>query len=579
MPDTATRGSAGEGDRLMMRSPIVKALRAGTLCFVVPLMALPCMSRSSGGRANSTLQAGSGQTRSQAPAQAADGNSPQLPSKRVDTSIPKITGRTIKVTEADNLQRALDQARPGDQLLLPSGAVFKGNFVLPKKEGAGGKSAWITITTALPNGAAPAAGTRIDPKSAAPLAKIVSPNTEPALKTAPGAGSYRLMLLDFGVAPTVNLSYGVVRFGEGSETSLDQLPHDLIVDRCFIHGLPDMNIARGIALNSANTAVIDSYISDIHETGFDSQAICGWNGPGPFEISNNYVEASGENILIGGADAQIQGLIPSDIVIRKNYCTKPVEWRTAGHEGKPWGVKNLLELKNADRVLIEDNVFENNWVQAQTGYAILFKSVDQGGRAPWSVTRNVTFRNNVVRHTSSAVSIQGRDPHVASGRTASIAIENNMFEDVDGKKWGGEGAFLKITDAEKVTVDHNTVSNTGSIIVVYGPPCVGFAFTNNLVRNNAYGIKGDGTASGMQTLRKYFPESVVAGNAIAGGASSAYPPGNCFPGAAAVAEGMKNPAASGACRGTDGKPAGCNLNLHDLTAAVIPGLEKQEDKH
>src|SRR5581483_9408357 len=97
--------------------------------------ALPCVSRSSGGSAESARQAAAKQAAQQgqpAPAQAADGNSPQLPLKHVDTSIPRVAGRTIKVAAGENLQRALDQARPGDELLLPSGAVFAGNFVLPK---------------------------------------------------------------------------------------------------------------------------------------------------------------------------------------------------------------------------------------------------------------------------------------------------------------------------------------------------------------------------------------------------------------------------------------------------------------
>ena len=49
-------------------------------------------------------------------------------------------------------------------------------------------------------------------------------------------------------------------------------------------------------------AVIDSYLSEAHVVGFDSQAICGVNGPGPFKIVNNYLEGSGENVMFGGAD-------------------------------------------------------------------------------------------------------------------------------------------------------------------------------------------------------------------------------------------------------------------------------------
>src|SRR5262249_22397842 len=299
-------------------------------------------------------------------------------------------------------------------------------------------------------------------------------------------------------------------------------------DRCYIHGLPASNVRRGIGLNCASSGVVDSWVSDCHEAGADSQAICCWNGPGPFEISNNYLEAAGENVMFGGADPAIHGLIPSDITFIGNYCRKPLEWR-AQQSGARWSVKNLFELKNAERVLIEGNVFDNNWVDAQTGYAILFKSVNQDGSAPWSTTRSVTFRRNLVRHASSGINIEGRDPRNPSGRTGLILIQNNLFDDIDAKQWGGEGAFIKIADTEGVSVDQTTALGTGSIILAYGEPSERFIFTRNVVCSNEYGIKGDGTATGTSTLQKFFRGYVVSGNAILGGNTSSYPPGNCFP--------------------------------------------------
>src|SRR5262249_5091257 len=147
---------------------------------------------------------------------------------------------------------------------------------------------------------------------------------------------------------------------------------------------------RGVALNSASTAITDCYISDIHELGADSQAVCGWNGPGPFKIANNYLEAAGENLMFGGADPHVPGLIPSDIEVRGNHLRKPLSWwpGDASYGGRAWTVKNLLELKNAQRVVIEGNLLENCWADAQVGYALLLKSVNQEGGAPWSVTQD-----------------------------------------------------------------------------------------------------------------------------------------------------------------------------------------------
>jgi hypothetical protein len=116
-------------------------------------------------------------------------------------------------------------------------------------------------------------------------------------------------------------------------------------------------------LRSASTSILNSWISDIKSTDQDSQAIAGWNGPGPFSIRNNYLEAAGENFLLGGADPAISGLVPTGITFRDNWVRKLPAWRGGG-----WQVKNLLELKSARGVVIENNLFENNWEAAQAGF-------------------------------------------------------------------------------------------------------------------------------------------------------------------------------------------------------------------
>jgi len=493
---------------------------------------------------------------------------PKPPRSRVDTAKPGVQGRVISVSSDKELQAALDQASPGDELALKAGQTFYGNFVLPRKNAdRQPEGTWITITSSAGLPASTPAGTRLTPAAAGALAKLASTNAEPTLRAAPGSGYYRLMGIEVTIATSVKTNYGLVRLGEGTEISTDQLPHDIVIDRCYIHGLAGSNVRRGIALNCAASAVVDSWISDCHEVGADSQAICCWNGPGPFEISNNYLEAAGENVMFGGADPAIQGLIPSDIRFIGNYCRKPLEWR-AQQSAARWSVKNLFELKNAERVLVEGNVFDNNWVDAQTGYAILFKSVNQDGRAPWSTTRSVTFRRNLVRHTSSGINIEGRDPHNSSGRTALVLIQNNLFEDLDANRWGGEGVFIKITDTEDVTVDHNTAFGTGSIIIAYGEPNERFVFTQNVVRNNEYGVKGDGTASGTPTLKKFFRGYLVSGNAILGGNSSPYPPGNCFPPCPVSPGRPSGIKTTVECSGQQGGMAGCEPDLMTLADAV-----------
>ena len=323
--------------------------------------------------------------------------------------------------------------------------------------------------------------------------------------------------------------YQLVDLGSAARTDA-ALPHNLIIDRSYLHGDPKRGLRRAIAMNSRSTAVIDSYISDCKEVGADSQAIAGWGGPGPFKIVNNYLEGAGENVMFGGADPAIPELVPSDIEIRRNHFSKPRSWRIGdpAYAGTPWTVKNILELKNARRVLIEGNLFEYNWPHAQSGFAILFTVRNQDGRAPWSVVEDVAFVSNLVRHAGSGVNILARDDNQKSQLAKRIAIANNLFEDVGGA-WGGGRLFQLLAGPSDVVIERNTAVHTDNIITVDGEPLTRFVYTDNIALHNAYGIIGSGTGTGRLTIDRYFPGGVIKHNLIAGGNPKQYPPDNLFP--------------------------------------------------
>ena len=130
--------------------------------------------------------------------------------------------------------------------------------------------------------------------------------------------------------------------------------------------------------------------------------------------------------------------MPSDITVRRNTLSKPAAWM-----GSPWSVKNIFELKNARRVLVEGNVLENVWKAGQAGFAVQITPRNQGGKAPWSTVEDVTFRYNVVRHAGSAINISGWDDLQASGQAQRIQIANNVIYDVDGAALGRRGRHLR----------------------------------------------------------------------------------------------------------------------------------------
>ena len=462
-------------------------------------------------------------------ARAAAQSLPALPEVYLDTTYAPPTGGNLIVVGANgNLQLALDQALPGDILQLQAGASFTGNFTLPNKPGAG----WIYIQSSAYS-SLPAPGTRVNPTHAGLMPRIVSPNTAPAITSELGAHHYRFVGIEITTAwASTSLTHtNVIKLGYdlfgNATTSVAQLPTDIIFDRCYIHGTPTGNVRRGIFMNGIRTAVIDSYLADFHEVGADSQAVLVTNSPGPFKIVNNHLEGAGENVMFGGADPSIIDLVPSDAEIVGNHVTKPLAWR-----GSAWTIKNLLELKNARRLLIQGNVFENNWAAAQDGAAIVLKSVNQDGGAPWSVTEDVTFVRNIVRHSASGIRISGRGDGFSAGQTARILIRDNLLQDIDGSRWGGYGCpFSLYNDIFALIVDHNTADGAGIFLIIADglPPEVGFVFRNNIGPRNDYGIKGGGTGEGLPTLQAYFPLYVVEGNAIVGGSASYYPPGNFFP--------------------------------------------------
>ena len=537
------------------------------------------------------------------------------------------------VAAGDNLQAALNAARPGDELRLAPGATFSGNFVLPVTTG----STTITVRSDIPDAELPPQNQRVTPETAARFARIQSPNTSAALRTAPGAHHWRLMFVDF---PSTKEGYGdIIQLGDGSsaQTQLSQVPYEIVFDRVYIHGHPLYGQKRGIALNARAVTIRNSYISEIKGVGIDTQAIGGWNGPGPFSIENNYLEAAGEVILLGGADPAIPNLVSEDVSIRYNHLSRPMAWRepilaqpsgvtaggaeggslsagvyayrvvarrntgqgstgtslpsaevtavatgganrvswapvadaadylvygrnpagvtqywtvtgttftdtgVAGKAGTPptagtrWSVKNVFELKNARRVTVEYNLFENNWPGAQQGYAILFTPRNQDGGCPWCVVENVDFSHNVVRNVASGFNILGYDTNAVSQQTNTLTFQDNLVYGVTTTLGGAAWIALLGEAPRDIVFDHNTFDFDGTtLLFAYGGtktaprPITGFRYTNNASPHGAYGIAGNDASPGTLTLQMYFPSPVITGNWISGGTASLYPPGNRF---------------------------------------------------
>ena len=409
---------------------------------------------------------------------------------------------TIQVRAGQNLQTAIDAAQPGDTLVLDPGATYSGNFVLPVKSGAG----FITIRTAdSPD--LPSANTRVFPSHAPRLAKIQSPNAGPAITTAAGSHHWRLLLLEF---PSTHMGYGeILQIGDGSESqnTLDRVPHDIELDRLYIHGHPDLGQKRGVALNAASVTIRHCYISDIKAIGMDTQAIGGWNGPGPYVIENNYLEASGENVMFGGADPWIPNLVTTGVVFRFNHVARPVAWRNP--------------IVPAPSGLTATQTSGYLGAGAYSYQVIARRPVGSGATATSSASTTVTGQLSgiggvLVRWNA----VPGATEYLVYGRTAGAmdqywTVTGTSFTDIGinagtpgtppgslGDRWLVKNLF-ELKNARDVTVEYNIFENNwahgqSGWAIVFTPRnqdgscpwCIvaNVTFQYNIVRNVASGV-------------------------------------------------------------------------------------------
>lgn len=394
----------------------------------------------------------------------------------------------IDVPVGGNLQVVLDGAPAGAVVRLTPGASY-GAVTLRTN------NITLTTTATLPIG-------RIDPSNAALLPKLQNVLT--------AAGVHHVTLIGLEIT---NSGSDLVRLGDGSSAQnvLSQVPHDLLLDRCYIHGDASLGAKRGIALNSASTTIQNSYISDIKVVGQDSQAIAGWNGPGPYLITNNYLEGMTENVMFGGADASIPNLVPCDITVSNNSINKPLSMRGLG-----WQVKNLFELKNACRVEVFGNTLTGSWGEAQTGYAFVITPRNQDGHAPWSTVSAVNIHDNTIAHVAAVLDIQGTDAPNVSGIATAVTFQHNTATDVDPWLYAGnDKLFMVLNGPIDLVIDGNTVAGIHIGSELYFdvlPKSLRMKFTNNILPTSLYGIKGSGYASGLPSWNAYTDQGTVTGN-------------------------------------------------------------------
>jgi hypothetical protein len=433
-------------------------------------------------------------------------------------------GAVTQIYPTSELQTAIDNATCGETLVLQAGQTYPG-FLLSAKNCDAGH--YITIRSSALSSGLPAEGVRATPCNAGvsslpgrPALNCTSTSNVMAriagvaheshiISTAAGANYYRLVgleIADTGANGAIGGFYDLVMLTDADH---------IIFDRCWIHGSPTGEDVKGVEFASSSyIAVIDSYISDIHSKisgyGADSSAIGSVTGTGPVKIVDNFLEASGISILWGGGGSSTN---VTDVELRRNHVFKPFTWWTLSpsYFGTEFEVKNLFENKSGVRELIEGNIFENNWAQAQKGTAVLFSPKNQGGKCPGCTVHDIIFRYNIVRHAVNGIGMASvyattcpgeagdgtGNCSYLSGALYGLSIHDNLLYDINEQTyWPGDccsdGYLFAInTDQPSnwphdILIEHNTGFPVGTgifSVTINAAPQVfaNFSFNNNLM--------------------------------------------------------------------------------------------------
>ena len=503
-----------------------------------------------------------------------------MQSNLINTPAP---GATINVAAGGDFQAALGRANCGDTIRLQAGATFTGVYTFPAKNCD--NSHWIIVRTSAPDSALPPEGMRVNPcyagvsslpgrpafnckSTANVMAKLLmsTPFGSGPVVFAPGANHYRLTGLEATRPAGGFIIYNLAFVQSGTADHI-------IFDRMWMHGTTHDDTSRGVLLSGLSyVAVVDSFFTDFHCTAItgacsDAQAISGGIGSipgGVYKIVDNFLEASAENVLFGGGPATST---PADIEIRRNHFFKPLIWMVGqpgfvgGTNGNSFVIKNLFELKNAQRILFEANILENSWGGfSQTGFGMLLTPKNQliqniNVCSLCQVT-DITIRFTTISHVAGGLQIangmQGSSAPLAGER---YSIHDVVVDDIDGVKYKGPGVFAQISSGagapllNNVSIDHVTAFSFQSILII-GNPANGskiphLTVTNSIFNASPFPLWSTGGTTNcaivnvpIKTLNSCFSPYFFSSNVIVAPTknypSSSWPTGNYFPASVAA---------------------------------------------
>lgn len=432
--------------------------------------------------------------------------------RRASDPVASTSPGTINVPSGGDFQRALDNAKCGDTIILQAGAQYgpKGeSFVLPAKGACTGTDAdYITIRTSNLQGIA-APGQRLDPaRHAAAMPKLINSKGQFVMVVAKGAHHYKFVGIEFTTTGPL-YTPDLINFGAYFTHPERLATHHFVFDRVFLHpqevtpsnlltSTVERTAGRGMALGVADVSVVNSYIagfagkypksSSAAGQNIDSYGVYSDAGPGPIRIVNNYIEAQFNNVFIGGGGlsspntatvsnatissatlSNVNNLAIGDLIAFSYRACVPT---SSNAYGKPWLVGKVNSITG--------NNVRFNLLRAQ--YSCQPGPPDNGGTARWKgdLINNIEIRQNTLNKPDAwnafsnpkawieiklakGLVIDGNDMYSGVGTAIALTVRNqdggspwSTIEDVTitnnrirGYKWGFS---LLMTDNEQPSV-------------------------------------------------------------------------------------------------------------------------------
>ena len=237
----------------------------------------------------------------------------------------RLEAATIYVPAGGDLQTALNNALPGDTLLLAENAEFVGNFVLPYKTG----DQWITVRTA---GTRQRAAGRAEFACSRRTRRCWRGFGRPTLRRRCAPPPARITgSCAISISPPTRAARAT-SFSSATDRSaqntLAQVPHHFVLSHLYVHGDP---LRRPEARHRAERGRRDhprlAHRASAKASGRTPRRSAAGTAPDPTSSRTTTSKPPARTCCSAAPTRRSPNLVADGITFRRNYLSRPMAWR------------------------------------------------------------------------------------------------------------------------------------------------------------------------------------------------------------------------------------------------------------